>query len=97
MLDSLIHRQDGDIAGICESAMPVERGQIPKDLGVPVGVEENTLQEVGARKLESGLGNGLRLVVQQCFCFVTQQALYVHVVLQSRCPPVVSSETSDAL
>ena len=65
MLDSLVDREDRDVAGAGEAAAVEEETEVAEHLGVAVGLTEDAVDEVGAGKDEVLLRDAGRLVVEQ--------------------------------
>jgi len=72
VLDALVDRQDGDVAGAAEAPVVEDFLHRPEDLGAAVGVFPDAVYEVGAGEVELVFGNGLAFVVEQVLGLVAE-------------------------
>ena len=65
MFDALVDREDGEVAGAVEPAGVEHPGKVVEDADVAVAGDEDSVDEVGAGKVERFLGDGLAGVAEQ--------------------------------
>ncbi len=73
VLDALVHRQDGDIAGARQAPMVENALQIAQQRRVAVAVADHPVDIIGSRQVELVLVDGGALMGQQGFRFGAQQ------------------------
>ena len=59
MLDALIHRQDGHVAGATQTTVIKKRLEVSQHLGGAVGAGHHPVDEIWAGKAQILAGNGL--------------------------------------
>jgi hypothetical protein len=73
MFDALIHRQNGEIAGIGKTTGAKEALEIDEDAIVAVGCGINAVHEIRTRNVEAILGNFRFVKIQEIVGFVAEQ------------------------
>ena len=78
MLDALVDREDGEVAGAGQAAGVVDGAEVAQDGGRPVGVHEDLVEVVGAGKAEVLGRERLGHVVEQRVRLVAEQLFDGH-------------------
>ena len=64
MLDTLVNRQDGHVAGVGQAAGIVDPVQVVQNAAVTIGNAEDAIDDIGRRNMQRRRGNGRALMVQ---------------------------------
>ena len=66
VLDTLINREDRQVAGVCQSAGPEHRIQAGQDPGRAVRRRHTAVDKIGTGQVQARGINGLTVMVEQC-------------------------------
>src|SRR5262249_45485489 len=73
VLHTLVHGEDGDVAGAGEAARIKDRLEVPQDGDGAVGLANDPVHEVGAGEVEHAAGNGAGLVAEESVGVLPEQ------------------------
>ncbi len=73
MLDALVYRQNGQVAGAGQSSGVVHGLQAAQYLRVAIRLLPDPIYEIGAGEVDRLLGYSLTDMREQAFCFFSQQ------------------------
>ena len=73
MLDALIDRKDGQVAGTCKASGVIHPIQVVQDALVAIGGGKDAINPVRARQVQELGGNGLAVVLEKILSLVAEE------------------------